>query len=162
MSGRVNHLGLEVADLEAFPVLEQVIELRAVAGDVGGVEYRAKNALHVANVLADADLRAGLELDVGRPRQVVGVRVRLQHPSDRDSGLGGGGQDRLGRMDRCPAAAVVEVEHGIDDGTVPAALIPDQVAHGVGGLVEESPNGRLDGRVHALLPRFEGQALTIY
>jgi hypothetical protein len=64
----MEHLGVELADLEALTVLEQMIEVAAVGFQIGGVEDRAENALHILDVLADADLGAGLGLDVGRAR----------------------------------------------------------------------------------------------
>ena len=50
-----------------------------------GIEDGAEDLLHLADVLADADLRAGLQLDVGRAGQVVGVGMGLQHPLDREA-----------------------------------------------------------------------------
>ena len=43
-------------------VAEQVVEFGAVARDVHGVEHRAEQALDLADVLADADLRPVLSL----------------------------------------------------------------------------------------------------
>ena len=63
---RMKDLDVEISKLEALAVGKEVVELAAVALHVGGVEHRAEDLLHVADMLADADLGAGLELDVGR------------------------------------------------------------------------------------------------
>jgi hypothetical protein len=84
---RIDHLRVDGADLEMLAVLEQVIKLRAVARHVHGVEYRTEDALHVTDMLADRHLGAGLELDIGRARQMVGMRVRLQHHADLNAEL---------------------------------------------------------------------------
>ena len=47
--------------LKRSPSREQVVELAAVAFQVGRVEHGAEDLLHVADMLADADLGAGLE-----------------------------------------------------------------------------------------------------
>ena len=59
-------LDIEISKLEAFAIGKEVVELAAVALQVGGVEHRAEDFLHVADILADADLGAGLELNIGR------------------------------------------------------------------------------------------------
>jgi hypothetical protein len=51
------------------------------------VEHRAEDALHVLDVLADADDRAGARLDEGRGRQVIGMGVGFQHPGERQAVL---------------------------------------------------------------------------
>ena len=52
-----DHLsGAPFIKLKTGAVLEQMVEFRAVAGCVGGVEQRAENALHIADMLADTDL----------------------------------------------------------------------------------------------------------
>ena len=76
-------LDFEISELEAFAIGEEVVELAAVALHVGGVEHRAEDLLHVADMLADADLGAGLELHIGRAGQMIGMGVRLEHPIDR-------------------------------------------------------------------------------
>jgi hypothetical protein len=42
-----------------------MIEVAAVGFQIGGVEDRAENALHILDVLADADPGAGFRLDIG-------------------------------------------------------------------------------------------------
>ena len=75
------HVGLHVADLVGVAVLEQPVELAAVALELGAfVEDLAEGVLHDRDVLADAELAAELALDVGRSRQVVGMDMRLDQP----------------------------------------------------------------------------------
>jgi len=77
VAGRVEHLGVQCADLEALAVFEQMIEVAAVGRQVGSVEDGAKDALNVFDVLADADLGASLGLDLERAGQMVGVGMSL-------------------------------------------------------------------------------------
>ena len=79
---RVDHFGVEFADLEVLAVLEQMVEIAAVDLEISGIENRPEDALHVLDVLTDADLRPGLGLDVRRAGQVVGMGVRLKGPDD--------------------------------------------------------------------------------
>ena len=97
MPGRVDHLHIEFADLEALAVPEQAIEVTAVRVQVCGVEYRSEDALHVLDVFTNADFSAGLRLDERRAREVVGMRMCLEHPFDRVARLFGGLQHRLDR-----------------------------------------------------------------
>jgi hypothetical protein len=48
---------------------------------------RPEDLLHVPDVLADANLGAGLELEVGRARQVIGMGMRLEHPIDLETAV---------------------------------------------------------------------------
>ena len=82
MTRRVDHFGIQFADLETFAILEQMIEIAAVGLEISCVKDRSENSLHVLDVLADADIGPGLGLDVGRARQMVGVRVGLERPDD--------------------------------------------------------------------------------
>ena len=89
MAGRIEHLGAEVADVEALAVLEKVIEVAPVRRQVRRIEDRPEDALNILDVLADTDPRAGPGLDIGRAREVIGMRVGLERPLDRVAGLVG-------------------------------------------------------------------------
>lgn len=96
----MHRLGLDVPEREELSVLEEMVELAAVAFHVGRVEHGAEDLLHLADLLADPDTSAGLELDVSRARQMVGMVVGLEHPIDREPErlcLGKNGVGRLGR-----------------------------------------------------------------
>ena len=137
MPRRVQNLDVEFADLEALAVAEQMIEVAAVGLQVGRVEDGAEDALHVIDVLANADLRAGLRLDERCAREVVGMRVGLQHPFDSVVRLFGGHQHRLDGARIHLAGIVIVVEHGVDDSGLFRGRIGDEVAHRVCRLVEE-------------------------
>jgi hypothetical protein len=53
VAGCVDHFRVDRPHLKAITIFEQMVELRAVARDVGRVEHRPKDALYIANVLAD-------------------------------------------------------------------------------------------------------------
>jgi hypothetical protein len=54
MARRMHHFDLQLPQPESVPILEQAIELTALPRYVLEIEYRAKDRLHVADVLADA------------------------------------------------------------------------------------------------------------
>ena len=137
MARRIQHLDGEIADGERLAVHEQPVEIAAVGLQVGGVEDRAEDLLDLLDVLADADLRAGLRLHVGRAGEMVGVGVGLQRPDHRVARLVGGLQHRLDGAGVDAAAVVIVVEHRIDEGSLLRLGIGHDVAHRVGGLVEE-------------------------
>ena len=76
---------------------------------------------------------------------MVGVRVRFEHRADLDAELLGLRQHRVRRFNRRFAAAVIEIEHPIDHDAVLARSVPDQIAHGVGRLVEKAADFGLGG-----------------
>ena len=117
-----------------------MVELGTFARHVVGIEHRAEDALHIADVFADRDFRAGLELDIGRARQMVGVRVGLQHNADLDAEFAGLRQQRVGGGEGRLAAAEIVIEHRIDHRAFFGLRVPDQIAHGIGGLVEKRPD----------------------
>ena len=115
-----------------------------------------EDRLHVADVLADADLgRRCWRLHIGRGRQVVGVdNPRFQHPVHRHalppraarstvSALRCVGLARCG----CPSPSTGSI-------TAPrrVAGIPGQVGDGVRRLVEEGPDRRAARRRHRFVP----------
>ena len=88
--GRVHGEGRHAADRVGVAVLEQPVELAAVALELGAfVEDLAEGLLHDGDVLADADLAAELALDIGRGRQVVGMDMRLDQPFELQAVLAG-------------------------------------------------------------------------
>ena len=56
---RVQDLDDEFANAERLAVGEQAVEIAAIGLQVFGIEYGAEDPLHVLDVLADADPRAG-------------------------------------------------------------------------------------------------------
>ena len=96
MARRVQDLDDELPNAERLAVCEQAIEIAAVGPQVFGVEHRPEDSLHVLDVLADADPRAGSGFDIGRTRQMIGVRMGLQHPLDRQLFLIRRGQNGFG------------------------------------------------------------------
>ena len=97
VAGRVQRVRRHGADRVAVAVLEQAVELRAVALELGAlVEDLAEGLLHDGDPGADADLAAELLLDVGRGRQVVGVDMGLDQPLEPQAALADAGDDRVG------------------------------------------------------------------
>ena len=143
MTGRVEHLGIKRADLEPLAVLEQMVEVAAIGFQIGGVEDRPENALHIFDVLADADLGAGLRLHIGRAGQVVGMGVGLERPGDAIAVLLGEAQHRLDRAGIDLAGARIVVEYRIDERSLLGGGVGNNVADRIGRLVKERVNGGL-------------------
>ncbi len=138
MAGGVQHPRLEVADGEGVALLEEAVELAAVAGELGaGVEGLAEDVLHHGDVGADAGLAAQRLVQVGRGGEVVGVDVGLEDPLHLEAVVADEGDDRVGGAHVGATGGVVEVEHRVEDRAGVAVGILHHVAEGVGGLVEE-------------------------
>jgi hypothetical protein len=129
-----------------------VVEFRAVAGNVGEVENRPEDLLHLPDVFADGDLRARFQLHIGCRGEMVGMRMRLEHPVDGDPLVGRSLQDGIHRPGRSLAGSVVEIEDRIDHRALGAGTVPDEIAHRVGGLVEERPDAERGVRGHLSPP----------
>ena len=69
------------------------------------------------------------------------MRVGLQRPFDRQPLLSRGGKNGFHRTHVDRSIAMVEIQHGIDDRGAVRHGIGDQIADGVGGLVEERRDG---------------------
>ena len=150
---REDHLRILFADLELFAVLEQMIEIAAVYLEIGGVENRPEDSLHIPDVLADADLRARLGLDVRRTGQMVGVHMGLQRPDDRITLLIGHAEQRVDRTGVNLAGARLIVEHRIDHRRLLGIRVGDDIADGIRRLVKERANNGLvehDALLHGL------------
>src|SRR3546814_19246020 len=106
----------DLANLERLAIVEQLVELRAVAFEVGtGVEQLTKHLLHANDVAAYRKLPAELLLKIGSSRDVIGMGMGLDVPNHFQiirsdvlnnpvcSAVGGAPGSRL------------EVEHRVDD-----------------------------------------------
>src|SRR3546814_4331497 len=71
----------DLANLERLAIVEQLVELRAVAFEVGtGVEQLTKHLLHANDVAAYRKLPAELLLKIGSSRDVIGMGMGLDVP----------------------------------------------------------------------------------
>lgn len=131
------NLALEPADGEAVAVLEQDVELGTFARDVDRVEDRPEDLLHLLDALADRHPGAGLDLEIGRAGEVVGMNMGLEDEGNGEPLLLGLGEDGIGRGDVGLAGLVIIVEDRIDDRCLTRFGIADKIAHRVGGRVEE-------------------------
>jgi len=145
MAGRVHHPRGEIADGEGVAILEQAVELAAVAGDAGtGIEDPAEGLLDRRDMLADAELRAEARLQEVSGAQMIGMDMSFQDPIDRQMLRCDVRQQPIGGAMPGPARCRVEIEHAIDDRTALGDGIGDGVADGKGFFVEETD----DVRVH--------------
>ena len=69
----------------------------------------------------------------------------FEHPIDGQSFGFGRGENPIRRYCRGLAGRLLVIEDGIDDGGTLRRRVKDEVAHGIGGLVEEAADGRLLG-----------------
>ena len=104
-----------LAEPERLAVGEQPVPLRAVGLKIGAVVDVLPELLDVDDVRADRGRRAGLLLEIVRGGEMVGVRMGVEDPFDRQALLRDMGEDRIGAAGRDRAGLLVEVEHRIDD-----------------------------------------------
>ena len=71
----------KAADSKGIAILEQLVELTAVAGKFStGVEYLPENVLHLFDVRANADAAPEFFVEVWCGGQVIDVNVGFQNP----------------------------------------------------------------------------------
>jgi len=157
----VQNLDLERAKRDALAIHEQPVEVASVGSEVGRIKDRAEDLLDLANVLADANLRAGPALDIGRTAQVIGMRVRLECPNDAKALGSGSLQHRVGRARVNLARGEIEIQHRVDDRSCARLGIPHKVGDGLGRLVEKGADFEL--RCHSgASPKLTAQYCRIY
>ena len=163
MAGRGDHLDAKRAERDHVAVLQQPVEVAAFRLQVVRSELPPERYLHIANPRPDRHHSARPAFQMIRRRQVVGMGMGLQHPSDRNARGLGGSQHPVGSFTIHSATDRIEAEHGIDDRPGAARRIGHEVADAVGRFVEEG----LDRRgarvarsliVRAWLYRFGGHA----
>ena len=67
---------------ELLIVLEEMVELRAIAFEVLKVEYTREDLLNLSNATADRDLTSKASLQALGPRDVIGMNVSFKNPID--------------------------------------------------------------------------------
>ena len=83
MPRRVHHFDIKVTDVKDIPICEQSVELATVHLKFGTcIKDLAKNFLHGGYIGSDRNFAAQLFGQVGCSRQVIGVHMGLQYPSD--------------------------------------------------------------------------------
>ena len=78
MAWRLDDLDLQRSQRKPFAIAQQKVEVAAVHLEIVGAKHRPEDLLHLAYMNADADLRAGLRLEQGRCRQVIGMGMRFE------------------------------------------------------------------------------------
>src|SRR3546814_13439692 len=88
----------QFANCETVAIGPETIEIRAITAKFGsGVEDVAEYSLNVPDMLADRDRAAEPFLDPSCCREMIGMRVGLQKPVDRDALGADILHDRFGR-----------------------------------------------------------------
>ena len=137
----MDHLDFERAKRKSFAVGKEVIEFVAINAEISGVEHRTEDLLNIPDVFADAHLRAGLDLDVWRIGEMVGMGMGFEQPYDLQAIFFCSLRDSIGRCRRRFPALMVVVEDRTDDSGLLRFRIGNEVAHGVCRLSEEGANG---------------------
>src|SRR3546814_17526068 len=115
MARDVEHGDREVADRKTFAIRPEPAEVRTVAAELGaGVENVAEHRLDVADMLADRYRAAEDIPKPGRRRQMVGMRMGLEQPVDRDAGFAHLCDDLFGRPGPIPPLGRIFVDHSFD------------------------------------------------
>ena len=73
--------------------------------------------LQAEDALADGHLGAGLELDIGRSRQMIGMDMRLNDPFERPALVLDGLDDGVGAVMADAPGCIVKIENAVDHGT---------------------------------------------
>ena len=155
VAGCVDRADLHGADLVFVAILEQAVELAAVALEFGAfVEDLAEYVLNDLDVLANADLAAELFLNIGRGREVVGMDVGFDDPLKLEAAILDEGDDLVGVLIGDAAGEIVDVHDRVDHGARFGVGIFHDITDGVGRRVEEGGDVRLDAEVGGLLSWF--------
>ena len=138
----VNGPRLNIADLVGVTIGKQVIELAAVSGELGaGVEDLAEGVLHGTDVFTDRQLAADLFLNPGCRGKMIRMDMGFQQPFHGERFLFDVGHDLAGTvMAGAPGFGIV-VQHGIHNGAAPGLRVRDNVADGVGVVIEKGFDG---------------------
>src|SRR6202011_3256304 len=95
MSGREQYMRVKRADLEAVAMREETVPLRTVGRERRQVVDALPKPLHVDDTLTDRRRRASLFLQIMCGREVVGVRMGVEDPCDRQVILRDVSKDRI-------------------------------------------------------------------
>ena len=127
MAGRVQRARRDRAQHEVVAVLEQPVELTAVALEIrAGVEDLAEHVLHDGDVPADGEQAADLALQVGRCREVVGMDVGLEDPLDLEPMLPHERDHAVGRVAVRVTGGGIVVQHRVDERASASWLDPSR------------------------------------
>jgi hypothetical protein len=139
----MHHDGIEVADAEGFSRLEQMIELRAVGGEiVAQIEHLCEHRLHRADGRTDRDTPIQPLTQPARGAEMVGMGMGLEYPLHPERQALDGVDHPLRRCMRRAAGPGIEVEHRIHDRAAAAGAGMNDMGEGAGHRVEQ----RLDLR----------------
>jgi hypothetical protein len=115
VAGCVHDECRHASDGVGVTILEKAIKLAAVALEFRAlVEDFAEGLLHGDDMLADPELSAHLLLNVGRRRQMIGVRVSLDQPFDLEPVEPDVVDDGVRRLIADAACRVIDIHDGID------------------------------------------------
>ena len=122
--------------------------MRAIALEFGAfVEDLAKRVLDDGDVLPDRQLAAGLGLDIGRARKVIGMHMRLDQPFHLEPVVTNEGDDPVGAVIGDTPGGIVDIHHRIDHRAGLGVRVLDHIGNGVGWRVEEGGHFRLHRKV---------------
>src|SRR5690606_29154150 len=116
MAWRMHNLYGQHTDVEGFAIAKQPVELAAVAENIVQVKHWTENPLYVANMLTDSDRRTCTSFEVRRCAQVIRMRMGFKNPCNLQFTRMDGGQHAISRGGGSLAAAVVVIQHRINDG----------------------------------------------
>jgi len=99
--------------------------------------------LHGNDLPPDRELAAQFLLQVGRGRKMIGMRMRLEQPSDGQRLAAHVVNDRVGGTGRGAAGGGVKIQHAVDNRGLSGRWVMNDVARGVGGFIEEALDDEL-------------------
>ena len=141
-----------------------MIKLRSIARKfVTEVEQIAEDFLNGGDRCANGNLAADLFLQIGRGRNMIGVRMGLQQPVNGQPFLSNKGDELIGGGCRGAARGRIVIEHAIDDRAAFGRGIIGDMARREGRLVEEAFDDELrpgTGKSRAGLGNGGGEILS--
>ncbi len=117
MAGCIKDKSLHPADAVAVTILEQGVELAAIALEFGAfIEDLAEGVLHHGDLVTDADFSAQFLLNIGGRRKVIGMDMGLDQPFKCQAVFLDMGDDLIGIIIGDPTRCIIDIHDAIDHG----------------------------------------------
>ncbi|MNJ49407.1 hypothetical protein D3C77_446340 [compost metagenome] len=134
----VQRARLQRADGKSLLIVEQHIELTAIAGEATvGIEQRAEDFLHLGDLATDCNLPTQRLFEVGRGGQVIGVYMGFQYPLDLATERFHPAHQLVRRRAAGAPGLGIVIQDTVDQCTVSAATVHHQIADGRSHTVEQ-------------------------
>ena len=118
-------------------ITKQQIEITTFGLHILSREDRAEDALHIFDVFANANLPAAKLLDIGGGGQMIRMGMGFQDQRNRNPLLPRGFNQPISGTRIRFSAAVVPIQHRINDCSLARRRVEDQIADRIGRLIKK-------------------------